>query len=116
MVGHTGDFPATVRAIECLDQCMRDLWQALDDVNGTLLITADHGNAEVMFDNMTNQAHTAHTSQPVPFLFIGKDWHFKQGTGSLIDVAPTILALLDIDQPAEMTGQALLVENHVNTL
>ncbi|VEG92214.1 2,3-bisphosphoglycerate-independent phosphoglycerate mutase [Legionella spiritensis] len=116
MVGHTGNFQATVQAIECLDKCMQDVWHALAEANGTLLITADHGNAEAMFDQTTNQAHTAHTSQPVPFLFIGGDWHFRQPIGSLIDVAPTLLALLDIDKPQEMTGHALLVKNHAEAL
>ncbi|KTD48518.1 phosphoglyceromutase [Legionella rubrilucens] len=115
MVGHTGDFQATVRAIECLDQCMHNVWQILAEVGGALLITADHGNAECMFDKTTNQAHTAHTSEPVPFLYVGADWHFKQTKGSLIDVAPTILALLGIDKPADMTGHALLVEDDVNS-
>lgn len=115
MVGHTGDFQATVRAIECLDQCLHNVWQTLAEVGGALLITADHGNAECMFDQRTHQAHTAHTSQPVPLLYVGADWHFQKTKGSLIDVAPTMLALLGIDKPAEMTGHALLVEDHVNT-
>lgn len=115
MVGHTGDFQATVRAIECLDRCMRDIWLALAAKGGNLLITADHGNAEMMFDENTGQIHTAHTCHPVPLLYIGKGWHFKKNIkGSLIDIAPTMLALLRINQPAEMTGNSLLVENHAN--
>ena len=97
MVGHSGNFNATVRAIECLDQCMQQVWHALSKQGGTLLITADHGNAEEMFDDTTHQAHTAHTSEPVPFLYVGGDWHFTQSTGSLMDVAPTVLALIGID-------------------
>lgn len=112
MVGHTGNFPATVRAIECLDQCMHTIWENLSKVGGQLLITADHGNAECMFDDKTHQAHTAHTSLPVPFLYVGGNWHFNSDQGSLIDIAPTLLALLGIPQPKEMTGRALLVENH----
>lgn len=111
MVGHTGDFNATIKAIECLDRCMHDVWQALAEIGGALLITADHGNAEAMFDVSTCQAHTAHTCQPVPFLYVGGDWQFISSIGSLIDVAPTMLALLGIKQPNEMTGRALLAEN-----
>ncbi len=112
MVGHTGNFAAAVRAIECLDKAMHDTWRALEKVGGQLLITADHGNAESMFDDDTHQAHTAHTNQPVPFLYIGENWHFNQITGSLIDIAPTLLTLLGINPPKEMTGKALLVEDH----
>ncbi len=112
MVGHTGNFAATVQAIECLDQAMHDIWQALNKVGGKLLITADHGNAEAMFDESTHQAHTAHTNQPVPFVYIGGGWHFNTTHGSLIDIAPTVLSLLRIEQPLEMTGHALLVNNH----
>ena len=112
MVGHTGNFAATVKAIECLDQALHDIWQALIPLNGQLLITADHGNAEAMFDDSTQQAHTAHTNQPVPFLYVGNNWHFNTTAGSLIDIAPTMLALLGIQPPAEMTGNVLLVENN----
>ncbi|MDI9819248.1 MULTISPECIES: 2,3-bisphosphoglycerate-independent phosphoglycerate mutase [unclassified Legionella] len=111
MVGHTGDFDATVKAIECLDQCMHKVWQTLAGKKGMMLITADHGNAESMFDVGTCQVHTAHTSQPVPFLFVGENWHFIRQEGSLIDVAPTVLALLGIEQPKEMTGKPLLLRN-----
>ncbi|WP_028388317.1 2,3-bisphosphoglycerate-independent phosphoglycerate mutase [Legionella fairfieldensis] len=111
MVGHSGNFAATIKAIECLDACMSEVGHALTSAHGALLITADHGNAETMYDELTHQAHTAHTCQPVPFLYIGSGWHFNSETGSLIDVAPTLLALLDIKQPAEMTGKSLLVKN-----
>lgn len=110
MVGHSGDFAATIKAIECLDQCMQKVGQALSKTGGSLLITADHGNAEAMFDEKTSQAHTAHTNQPVPLLYIGKDWQFNCAHGGLIDIAPTMLQLLDIPKPAEMTGQTLLVK------
>jgi 2,3-bisphosphoglycerate-independent phosphoglycerate mutase len=111
MVGHTGDFKATVRAIECLDQCMSKVWQALNKQKGTLLITADHGNAEEMFDETTDQAHTAHTTEPVPFVYVGGNWHFTSTKGSLIDIAPTLLGLLGISPPKEMTGRQLLEKN-----
>lgn len=115
MVGHTGNFDATVAAIECLDRCMQRVWKAIEAKGGALVITADHGNAESMYDEHTCQAHTAHTRQPVPLLFIGSNWKIGRLQGSLIDVAPTLLALLDIDQPVEMTGQSLLVASHVDT-
>lgn len=109
MVGHSGDFPAAVKAIECLDQCMRRVWQAMKKQGGQLLITADHGNAEEMFDETTHQPHTAHTSEPVPLVFVGdSDWSFIRSEGSLIDIAPTMLALLGIPPPIEMTGHQLL--------
>ena len=115
MVGHSGNFAAAVRAIECLDACMQRVWNALSPLEGKLLITADHGNAEEMFDETTLQAHTAHTSEPVPFLYIGGGWHFIKKEGSLIDVAPTVLSLLGIKPPSEMTGHILLEKdyNHV---
>lgn len=108
MVGHTGNFAATVQAIECLDTCLHNLWQALSQVNGQLLITSDHGNAESMFDDATQQAHTAHTNLPVPFLYVGKQKLATVASGSLIDIAPTILSLLNIKPPKEMTGKSLL--------
>ncbi|MFT4058775.1 MAG: 2,3-bisphosphoglycerate-independent phosphoglycerate mutase [Legionella sp.] len=108
MVGHSGNFNATVRAIECLDQCLNRVWHALKNQGGKLLITADHGNAEEMFDEKTCQAHTAHTSEPVPLVYVGGDWHFMHTKGSLTDIAPTMLALLNIKPPPEMTGHQLL--------
>lgn len=111
MVGHTGDFNATVRAIECLDRCMSEVWHALAKQDGQLLITADHGNAEEMFDETTHQAHTAHTSEPVPLVYVGGNWHFTRTEGSLIDIAPTMLVMLGITPPQEMTGQQLLEKN-----
>ncbi|WP_298622685.1 2,3-bisphosphoglycerate-independent phosphoglycerate mutase, partial [uncultured Legionella sp.] len=114
MVGHSGNFDATLRAIECLDHCMQRVWHALSQQEGTLLITADHGNAEEMFDDTTHQAHTAHTSEPVPFICVGGDWQFTQKEGSLIDVAPTLLSIIGITPPAEMTGHVLLEKNHAH--
>lgn len=115
MVGHSGNFSATRQAIECLDRCLHTVWQAIEPIHGVLLITADHGNAEDMFDEYTNQAHTAHTNQPVPFLCVNKDWHFTQKHGSLIDIAPTMLALLGLTPPKEMTGCILLEKNHADS-
>lgn len=112
MVGHSGNFKATLRAIECLDRCMTRVWQALESQHGILLITADHGNAEAMYDDKTQQAHTAHTNEPVPLVCIGSNSHFIQPRGSLIDIAPTILSLIGITTPLEMTGINLLENNH----
>jgi 2,3-bisphosphoglycerate-independent phosphoglycerate mutase len=111
MVGHTGDINATLKAIECLDKCMHEVGEAVLEQEGWLFITADHGNAEAMFDETTSQAHTAHTSQPVPLLLVGGSHPFIRERGSLIDIAPTILTLLGIEPPREMTGTALLAES-----
>ncbi len=112
MVGHSGNLPATIQAIECLDHCMRQIGETLKAQGGGLLITADHGNAEAMFDEHTHQAHTAHTNQPVPLLFVGEGWHFVKNHGTLIDIAPTLLKLLGVAPPKEMTGHALLEKDH----
>jgi 2,3-bisphosphoglycerate-independent phosphoglycerate mutase len=109
MVGHTGNFDAAVEAIHCLNVALNRIQCAVEKVGGHLLITADHGNAECMFDESTHQPHTAHTNEPVPFLYLGHpEWHITKETGSLIDIAPTVLTLLDIKPPVEMTGQPLL--------
>jgi 2,3-bisphosphoglycerate-independent phosphoglycerate mutase len=114
MVGHSGNIAATIRAIECLDECMHQVGQALKKQGGTLIITADHGNAESMFDDTINQAHTAHTSEPVPFLIVSSGrWHALRQEGSLIDVAPTLLAILGITPPHDMTGHVLMEQNYV---
>jgi len=108
MVGHTGNFPATVAAIECLDTCLGRIYSALQAKNGEMLITADHGNAEKMYDPLTHQPHTAHTTDPVPLLYLGRPGSFIQERGNLIDVAPTILQLLGLPIPSEMEGSALV--------
>ena len=108
MVGHTGDFEAARKAIEVLDHCLGLLDAALAEVGGEALITADHGNAELMWDEATGQAHTAHTTNPVPFLYVGGRKVQMEKSGALCDVAPTVLHLLGFAQPAEMTGRRLL--------
>ncbi len=111
MVGHTGVFGAAVKAVECLDQCVGRIVAALDKVGGEALLTADHGNVEQMEDAMTGQAHTAHTCEPVPFIYIGKrNVRLREG-GVLADVAPTMLTLLDMPVPAEMTGRSIVELN-----
>lgn len=109
MVGHSGVFDAAVKAVECLDTCVGRIVEALEKVGGEALITADHGNVEQMSDESTGQAHTAHTTEPVPFIYVGKrDFKVRDG-GVLADVAPTMLMLLGMDKPAEMTGTSILV-------
>ena len=108
MLGHTGNFAATVRAIECLDLAMHDVWKALAPQGGQLLITADHGNAEIMFNDKTQQPLTSHTNELVPFLYVGGNYQLCASQGSLTDVAPTVLRLLNINQPQDMTGASLL--------
>ena len=107
MVGHTGDFAATVQAIEVLDGCLAKLVAAVQAHGGEVLITADHGNAEQMRDAESGQPHTAHTTNPVPLLYIGREAKLSP-QGSLEDVAPTILMLLNVSAPSEMTGQSLI--------
>jgi 2,3-bisphosphoglycerate-independent phosphoglycerate mutase len=109
MVGHTGNLEATIKAIEALDECLGRVVDATRAKSGTLIITADHGNAEQMIDPSTGQIFTAHTTNPVPFILIG-DHRGKLGEGgSLRDVAPTILGLLGLQKPKQMTGEDLRV-------
>jgi 2,3-bisphosphoglycerate-independent phosphoglycerate mutase len=109
MVGHTGNFDATVKAIETLDQCLGKVVAALEKVGACALITSDHGNAECMLDEQNNQAHTAHTMSLVPLVYVGKQpFTFNDTKGTLSDIAPTILKLMDLKQPQEMTGHSLM--------
>ncbi|QHG67453.1 2,3-bisphosphoglycerate-independent phosphoglycerate mutase [Pseudomonas putida] len=110
MVGHTGVFEAAVKAVEALDTCVGRIVEALEKVDGEALITADHGNVEQMEDACTGQAHTAHTSEPVPFIYVGKRKVQVREGGVLADVAPTMLKLLGLEKPAEMTGTSILVD------
>ncbi len=107
MVGHSGDFAATVKAIEALDECLGRVADAIVAAGGEWLITSDHGNAEMMSDPQTGQTHTAHTTNPVPLLYVGRPARVAEG-GALADIAPTLLALMEIEQPAEMTGRPLI--------
>ncbi|HFF2757610.1 TPA: alkaline phosphatase family protein, partial [Vibrio cholerae] len=107
MVGHTGVYEAAVKACEAVDECIGRVVEAIKEVDGQLLITADHGNAEMMIDPETGGVHTAHTSLPVPLIYVGnKAISLKEG-GKLSDLAPTMLALSDLDIPADMSGQVL---------
>lgn len=108
MVGHTGVFDAAVAAVECLDTCIGRIVEALDKVGGEALITADHGNVEQMEDEGTGQAHTAHTTEPVPFIYVGKrNLRIRKG-GILADVAPTMLTLMGLPVPDEMSGKSIV--------
>jgi 2,3-bisphosphoglycerate-independent phosphoglycerate mutase len=107
MVGHTGKYEATVKAVETLDACLKRIEQAILENQGECLITADHGNAEKMRDEQTGQAHTSHTNGPVPLIYIGKPAKLKDN-GALSDIAPTLLHLMNLDIPEEMTGLNLV--------
>jgi 2,3-bisphosphoglycerate-independent phosphoglycerate mutase len=109
MVGHTGSIPATLKAVETVDACLTRVVASAERAGARLLITADHGNCEQMIDPATGGPHTAHTTNPVPFLIVdpaGGDEELRSG-GALCDVGPTILRMLGIEQPDEMTGTDL---------
>ena len=108
MVGHTGNMEAAKKAVEAMDKCIGDIISATENISGSLIITADHGNAELMLDVENNQAHTQHTTNLVPFIVMDKRAKKVSDSGSLSDIAPTILALMDIEAPDEMTGKNLV--------
>jgi 2,3-bisphosphoglycerate-independent phosphoglycerate mutase len=109
MVGHTGNFAATVKAVEALDHCLGRLQEALTECGGEALITADHGNCEQMQDYQSGQHHTQHTTELVPLVYIGhRQTRLRESGGVLADVAPTLLQLMNLPKPAEMTGDSLL--------
>ena len=108
MVGHTGKLDAAIKAAECIDQCVARITEALQEVGGEALITADHGNCEQMTDPNSGQVHTAHTIGPVPLIYVGPRKVNLRDDGSLSDVAPTLLSLMSLEQPAEMTGHSLV--------
>lgn len=108
MVGHTGDLDAARRAIEAVDACLGRVVPAMLAIGGEVLITADHGNAECMLDKSTGQPHTAHTTNLVPFVYIGRPARLAE-EGALEDVAPTLLKMMGLPQPMEMTGHPLIV-------
>ncbi len=110
MVGHTGNIEAAIKALETIDECVSKVVEAIESVNGTLLITADHGNAEQMVDYKTGEPHTAHTTNPVPLAIIGIG-NRKVKEGRLADLAPTMLDLMGLEKPEEMTGESLLAKN-----
>jgi 2,3-bisphosphoglycerate-independent phosphoglycerate mutase len=107
MVGHTGVLAAAIKAVEAVDQGLGAIAAALKARGGALLVTADHGNCEMMRDPETGGPHTAHTTNPVPVLLAGGPEGAKLHDGVLADIAPTILKLMGLEQPADMTGQPL---------
>ena len=106
MVGHTGNIEAVIKALEALDVCVDKIVKAIEEEHGVLLITADHGNCEQMIDYKTGEPHTAHTTNPVPLVLVGKDVKIKEGR--LADLAPTMLDIMGIEKPEEMTGESLI--------
>jgi 2,3-bisphosphoglycerate-independent phosphoglycerate mutase len=107
MVGHTGVLPAVIRAVETVDTCVARVLASAEKTGSSVLITADHGNCEMMIDPATGGVHTAHTTNPVPLVAVGARTASLRAGGSLRDVAPTVLGLLGIESPAEMTGRDL---------
>ena len=111
MVGHSGKIEPTVKAVEVVDACLGRIENAVRAQGGAMLITADHGNAEMMIDPASGGPHTAHTTNPVPFIVVSensKEFTLKPN-GSLRDISPTILGMLGVDEPREMTGTDLRV-------
>jgi 2,3-bisphosphoglycerate-independent phosphoglycerate mutase len=108
MVGHTGIMAAAQKAVETVDHCLSQVIPAILAKGGAAIITADHGNAEQMYDYQTKEPFTAHTTFPVPVLVVGAKESIKVKNGILADLAPTLLQLLDVPKPAEMTGNSLI--------
>jgi 2,3-bisphosphoglycerate-independent phosphoglycerate mutase len=107
MVGHTGKMDAAIKACEAIDACLERIVKKVQALEGIAIITADHGNCEKMMD--MGDAHTAHTLNPVPFILLKKGLNLKD-KGILADVAPTVLKLMNIDKPEEMTGESLIAD------
>jgi 2,3-bisphosphoglycerate-independent phosphoglycerate mutase len=108
MVGHSGSIEATIRAVETVDECLARVLRSAEVTGTRLLITADHGNAEMMIDPANGGPHTAHTTNPVPLVAMNDEsLHELNDGGALCDVAPTILRMMGIGQPGEMTGKNL---------
>ncbi len=108
MLGHTGNIAATVKAVETVDSCLGRVVEVLREIGGELVIIADHGNAEQMIDPTTRQPHTAHTTDLVPFIYVGRPATVTKNEGKLIDVAPTLLYLMGVAKPHEMTGESMV--------
>ncbi|HOA34242.1 MAG TPA: alkaline phosphatase family protein, partial [Clostridiales bacterium] len=106
MVGHSGVLEAAIKAVEAVDACVGKVYDTVMDMDGVMILTADHGNAEKMFDT-DGSPFTAHTTNPVPFTVIGYNCQLKEG-GRLCDISPTMLELMGLEKPASMTGQSLI--------
>jgi 2,3-bisphosphoglycerate-independent phosphoglycerate mutase len=111
MVGHSGKIEPTIKAVETVDACLARIETAVRAKGGAILITADHGNAEMMIDPATGGPHTAHTTNPVPMIYVAEDAeHFRlRSDGSLRDISPTLLSILKLGEPKQMTGGDLRV-------
>lgn len=109
MVGHTGNLEASIKAIETIDNCVGRVIEEINKVNGICLITADHGNSEQMIDYKTGEPHTAHTTNPVPLILVGMEGVTLK-TGKLADLAPTMLDIMGLKKPDEMTGESIIVK------
>ena len=109
MIGHSGKLKATIVAVETVDTCLGKVYQAVKNTQTEMIITADHGNAEMMFNKATNEIHTAHTNNLVPLIFVGRKADIAPiDQGALSDIAPSLLMLMDLDIPEEMTGKSLI--------
>ena len=108
MVGHTGILPAAIKAVETVDTGLGRIVEAVQKQGGALLVTADHGNCEMMSDPETGGPHTAHTTNPVPVVLVGARNRALNADGRLADIAPTLLELMELPKPKEMTGTSLL--------
>ena len=108
MVGHTGVMEAAVKACEAVDECVGKIAKKALDNDITMIITADHGNAEWMYNEQTHAPQTAHTTNPVPFIIVSKDHYELNNNGALCDIAPSILDIMGIEKPAEMTGKSMI--------
>ena len=109
MVGHTGNYDAAIKAVEFLDKCLKRLYDKVLEKDGTLIITADHGNCDIMWDD-NHKPVTSHTTMPVPFVVTKDDILLKNG--KLADIAPTMLELLSLKKPEEMTGESLIINKN----
>lgn len=113
ILGHTGNLQATIQAVEFLDKCLRRIVACLQETNAEAIITADHGNGDQMYDDFLQKKHTGHTSALVPCVYVGPEKRqFKSEVGKLTDIAPSMLELLGIDKPKEMTGESLFRSKH----
>jgi len=110
MVGHSGQMNPTVRAVETVDSCLGEVYKAIREKSGGWIITADHGNAEMMIDPVTKGPHTYHTTNPVPFILVNEERPALRAGGALQDISPTILGVLGVDQPKEMAGHDLRIK------
>jgi 2,3-bisphosphoglycerate-independent phosphoglycerate mutase len=108
MVGHTGSIPATTKAVEAVDECLGRVLKEIEALGGVAIIIADHGNAEKMRDE-NGEPHTAHTTNPAPVIITKKGIELRND-GALCDIAPTMLNLLNIKQPSQMTGKSLIIK------